>query len=160
MKKENAEPYAVKCQDCGLIFGHRDLWAALQYGASSKAVCPKCAATGPFIVPSGSSARLFGQSGKSLDWNSRTKVTSVAVATVLIFVVVAVWWTDFLYTDACLDAGGKIEAERCVGARHSVPALWQTPWPNIALGLLPPTIGAIIFAMVAWRASRVGNGDA
>ena len=142
-------PYAVKCQSCGLTFGHRALWTALQYGATSEDVCPKCAASGPFVVPS--------ENRKDLDWSRRTKAISVAIATALIFVAAAVSWTNFLDADACLDAGGRMVAERCAGAKHLVLAFWQTPWPNIALGLLPPTIGALIFAMVAWRASRVGG---
>jgi hypothetical protein len=108
-------------------------------------------ALGEFIVPY--------DTEKNLDWSPRTKVISVAAATVLMFAVAAMVWTGFLYADACLDAGGKMVAETCTGARHLVPEFWQTPWPNIALGLLPPTIGAIIFAMVAWRASRVGGEE-
>src|SRR5437667_7856511 len=98
IEKDGAVPYAVKCQNCGLIFGHRDLWIALQYGASSKVVCSKCAASGPFIVPSGSSAGLFGHSwAESPKWtSSRAKGISVAVATVLIYVFAAMMWIDFL----------------------------------------------------------------
>jgi len=93
--------------------------------------------------------------------NSRARFASIAGPTALIFVVAAVWWIDFLYSDACLDAGGRMEGEVCVGARHPLQPFWSGPWTSIALSLFPPAIGAAMFFAVAWATSRgLGNGDA
>ena len=72
----------------------------------------------------------------------------------LVFVVSAMWWTDFLASNLCHDAGGDFKNGECVSAMTAIPILWDAPWQRIAVTLLPPGIFAVIVVAVIWKLMR------
>lgn len=72
----------------------------------------------------------------------------------VVFAVSAMWWTDFLASNLCHDAGGVIKDGECVGAMTAIPILWDAPWQRIAVTLLPPGIFAFIVVAVIWTLKR------
>jgi hypothetical protein len=84
----------------------------------------------------------------------------LAVALV-VFGASAAWWTGFVYSENCHDAGGTIRDGVCVGSRFPVPWLWEAPWHWIAFSLVPPAVVAAIVVVGLWiaRQSEKGGDD-
>jgi hypothetical protein len=86
--------------------------------------------------------------------NRRASWVLLLAVGVLVFVVSAMWWTDFLTSNLCHDAGGDIRNGECVGAMTAIPILWDATWQRIAVTLLPPGIVAVIVVAVIWTLKR------
>jgi hypothetical protein len=70
----------------------------------------------------------------------------VAIVAVLSGAGLGYAWNEFLYTDMCLDHGGRIIQNACVGAERPVESLWEARWPRVAFTVVPPAaIGLLIF---------------
>jgi len=86
--------------------------------------------------------------------NRRTSWVLLLAVGAVVFVVSAMWWTDFLTSNLCHDAGGVIKNGECVGAVTAIPILWDAPWQRIAVTLLPPGVLAVIVVAVIWALKR------
>lgn len=86
--------------------------------------------------------------------NRRVSWVLLLAVGAVVFAVGAVWWTDFLSSDMCHDAGGIIENGECVGAMTAIPYLWDAPWQRIAFTLVPPGVVAVIIVAVVWAMGR------
>ena len=86
--------------------------------------------------------------------NRRKRWVLLLGMAIVLFGASAAWWTGFLYSDSCYDAGGIMREGVCVASRFPVPWLWEAPWHRMAFSLVPPAVLAVIVTMIAWIAGE------
>jgi len=77
----------------------------------------------------------------------RAATPILIAATVLVFAVTFSWWSEFLISDACYDAGGAWEwdTNKCLG----VEGFESRQWP-IAMRFVQLTLPAILAAVIGF----------
>jgi hypothetical protein len=80
VEKGYVVPGAVRCQACGAIFRHWDLWKALHEGAPSSVGCLKCGGSGPFVALPEADLEALSQRRRRVTWGIVVAGTAIIAA--------------------------------------------------------------------------------